>query len=189
MSRLSTKEVVLTRPALDDEPALSHTFVLSSLPSFTALNLNKNLLALFGPSLSGLEGGLTLKGGFNVGKAAEAVSRTLGELSDENYNALFTKLFSTTVWLPEGVDAQELDTGANPVSLKDPKMLDRAFERDLEGLYRLAVIVMEYNRFPFFGRVVKVGRAILATLTSSDMTKSVSEKPQTSENSDPSTQT
>lgn len=188
MSRLSPKTVVLTCPAMDDEPAIARTFVLSSLPSFTSLALNKNLLALFGPSLSGLEGGLTLKGGFNVGKAAEAVSRTLGDLSDEQYNTLFTRLFSTTVWLPEGQDAAELDTGANAVSLKDPKILDRAFERDLEGLYRLAVMVMEYNRFPFFGRVVKVGRAILTTLTSNSTTTNDAPKAPTLETSDPSAQ-
>lgn len=184
MGRLTSKTITQTRPAFDDEPARVRTFVLSPLPSWTQLRLNKNLVAIFGPSLSGLEGGFTLKAGFNVGKAAEAVSKTLGELSDDKYIALFTDLFSTTVWLPDGPEAQQLETGARAVSLKDADIMDLAFERDLEGLYRLAATVMEYNRFPFFARLVKVGNAILTTLTSSDTTTNVALKQTGSETSE-----
>lgn len=170
MATLATRTVTIVRPSEEGEPLVTRTFVMSPLSIWTSNALNKNLLALLGPALAGIEMGV--KGGkatFNPGRAAEVVSRVLGDMTDEKYQSLFSSLFSTTVWLPEGLDAQLL--GAGPQSLKDAEVMDRAFERDLEGMFKLAVEVMEYNRFPFFARIAKAGKGILAMLTSSDTTK------------------
>lgn len=186
MPVLAPKQVTITRPKDEEQGPWTRTFMLHSLPVWTSNALNKNMLAIFGPSLSGIEGGLALKSGFNVGKAAEAVSKVLGDMPDEKFQDLFVKLFSTTYWLPDGQDAAALGTGAAPLPLKDPDNLNAAFERDLEGMYKLAVAVMEYNKFPFFARILRAGRGMLATLTSSDMTKSslnLSEPSGTSETS------
>lgn len=180
MASLATKTVIILRPGDEDEAPRPRTFVLHPLPIWVSNALNKNVLAIFGPALSGIEGSLSLQTGFNFGKAAETVSRVLGDLPDEKYQALFTQLFSTTLWLPDGQDAAILGSGAAPLSLKDPDNLNQAFERDLEGMFKLAVEVMEYNRFPFFARILRAGRGMLKTLTSSGTMKNAESKPKPS---------
>lgn len=177
MASLATKEILIQMSSDGGAPALSRKFVMSPLSIWVSNGLQKNLLALFGPALAGIEGGLSFKSEFNVGKAAEAVSKVLGELDDEKYQALFTKLLSTTVWLPEGPDAMTLPTGAQPLSLSNPTNLDIAFERDLEAMFKLCIAVMEYNRFPFFARLVRAGQGMLATVTSSAGTRNGKKPP------------
>lgn len=115
-------------------------FILRPLPVFRAAAINANLTAVLGPLLLG---------------QVRNVSELILGLGDERLSKLLGDLFSSTVYRSPTLGNMELS---------DSAAMDAAFSRNLEGVYDLAMEVLEYNQFPFFAKLRKLGAAFVAKM-------------------------
>lgn len=114
-------------------------FIVHPLSVWKANAANSHLLAIFGPLMGGI-----FAGGLRAQLDLQAVSSVLLEMGEEKQSKLVSNLLSSCVWLPEsGPDIA-------PKELSNPENLELAFSGDLEGVYLLAIEVMEACNFPFF---------------------------------------
>ena len=125
------------------------------------LKLDKVLLGLIAPALSGLgkneEGKLTI----DFTKSAGGLAQLLIELPDEKALDFYVKLLSRTTWL--GAE------GAVP--LNSTAAIDRAFANggSVLSIYKLVFAVLKHNKFSFFA-LQDFGVGILRTLGSTGRT-------------------
>jgi hypothetical protein len=118
----------------------SKEFQIRPLPVFQAAQVNASLTAIFGPLL--------------LGQVSE-VSKLLLSIPDDRQTELLAKVFQSTLYKkPEG--------GA--LELKESGAMDEVFACDLEGMYDLAMKVLEYNKFPFFAKLRKKAEEFMAAM-------------------------
>ncbi len=115
-------------------------FILRPLPVFKAAQVNANLTAILGPLLLG---------------QVRNVSELILGLGDERLSKLLADLFSSTIY--------RHPTQGN-LEMSESVALDAAFSCNLEGVYDLAMAVLEYNNFPFFAKLRKLGEAFVAKM-------------------------
>lgn len=140
------------------------TFIIHPLSIWKANAANANLMAIFGPLVGGV---------FSKGGAAEidisAVSQVLLSMDEDKQSRLIANLLSSCIYRPD----DGMDLSLKP--LNEPKNMELAFNGDVEGMYMLALEVMEANNFPFFKKVKAMfgafGSAMTKTGTSEDPTQ------------------
>ena len=134
-----------------------HKFQLTPLDPFKAKKCDTKIMKVLAPLLAGLMGG-SKKGTTPEGaEPAEAeidgamlgqcLAAAIGEL--EESDTLFRDLFSTTVWLPDDVQA----AGCAQLLLDSQNAITKAFTKIGEGpsmFYELAFEIARYNKFTPF---------------------------------------
>lgn len=154
------------------------TFQTKGLAPVDVLRLDKTILGLIAPALSGLK---VIDGKLNIefDKSAAGLANLLIQLPDDILVTFLVKLFSRTVWV--GVQ------GA--VELKSEKAINAAFaETTVLSIYKLAFEIMRYNKFSFFEKMGS-GSEILKTFGLQGPTQNSSENGTKSEASEPLTTT
>lgn len=118
----------------------SQEFILRSLPVFKAAQINANLTAVLGPLLLG---------------QVRNVSELILSLGDDRLTKLLADLFSSTIY--------KSPTQGN-MEMSDPAAMDAAFACNLEGVYDLAMEILEFNKFPFFAKLRKLAEQFVARM-------------------------
>jgi hypothetical protein len=116
------------------------SFQLSPLPALKAMRLDKRILTAIAPVLGGLKD-LNLEAELDMAGMSEGITTALDRLEDNVLEKLLVDLFSTVIWSPEGGVPESLDSSAT---------INKAFQGNLMGLYKLAFAVMRYNKFTPF---------------------------------------
>lgn len=134
----TTKEVVVG----------SHTFYINLFDGRTALRLDRQVLRILAPALSGLDGVKELKGKslldaeINFGMIGRGISDSLSLLGEEEFDSFVNKMLSQT-----------FTRGAGDQAIPVLSQFDALFNRNFIDLYRLLFEVMRFNRFTPFALV------------------------------------
>lgn len=108
--------------------------IFPSLTVWTQAAIQKNIGALFVSGTSGFEA-----------------------FSDDKYIEILQKLLGSCVWMyPE-------DGLVKPRPLSEQGNVEDCFQGDTGTMYLLAFEVLRYNKFPFFEKLVAIGKEKLAT--------------------------
>jgi hypothetical protein len=114
-------------------------FNLNPLPALKALKLDKKIIALILPALSGAKG-VDLDAEIDLSVMMTAISESLDRLSDDDTEKLFVDLLYGVQYLPAGGAVEDI-TG---------ETINKVFQGKLMTLYKLAMEVMKYNKFTPF---------------------------------------
>lgn len=129
------------------------TFQSKKLTPLDVLRLDKVVLGLFAPALSGVGKNANGKLEIAFDKSAASLSNLLIQLPDDVVNEFLLKAFSRTIWL---------GTEGN-VELKTEVAINKAFaEVSVVAIYKLLWEVLRYNGLSFFG-LMDTGIAMLKT--------------------------
>lgn len=115
------------------------SFQLVRLPAMKALRLDKKIVALLIPVISGID---NLDAEVDFAKLAGGVSEGLRALDDNDFMALVKDLLAYVTYLPEG--------GA-PIDLNNEAAINTAFQSGLMPIYKLIIESMRYNKLSPFG--------------------------------------
>lgn len=117
-------------------------FQISPIPAMKALRLDKRIVTLLIPVISGIE---DLDAEIDFSKLAKGVSEGLSTLNDADFETLVRDMLMNVTYLPAGRAPLDLNTDAG---------ID-AFYGDLEkgtiSVYKLIVEVMRFNNLSPFG--------------------------------------
>lgn len=129
-------------------------FQLKPLSPLDVFRLDKTILGLVAPALSGLGKGASGKLEIQFDKSSSALANLLIQLPDDLVTTFLTKALSRTIWIgAEGA-----------VELKTETAINKAFaESNVMAIYKLLWEVLKYNKFSFFG-LMDSGIGILKTL-------------------------
>ena len=111
-------------------------FQLTPIPVMHALVLDKQIVSLLLPAMSGFAGLDTIDMSETVGE----LSGALQKMGDKEFQKFVIALTATTIFIPAG--------GA-PVELNENK-INEIFSGRLFSLYKLLLEIMRYNRFSPF---------------------------------------
>lgn len=114
-------------------------FNLNPLPALKALKLDKKIIALLLPALSGIKGA-DLDAEIDLSLVMGAISESLDKLSDDETEKLFIDLLYGVQYLPSGAGVEDMDGST----------VNKVFQGKLMTLYKLAMEVMKYNKFTPF---------------------------------------
>ena len=151
---LEPKTITIKREGGDME------FFLSPLPALTAIKLDKRVLTLLLPALSGFKE-LSLDSSIDLNALTKGVSEALGRMDDKDFEELVLQLLSTAVYQKQG---------SAPLELNDKHNINKVFGGELISLYKLLFEVMRYNKFSPFVLLEGGGSVMSRILTSSGQT-------------------
>lgn len=125
-------------------------FIMHPLSALTALRLDKQLLQLLLPIVSGLKGAIGKDGKpitldtdvdlSSIFPIFEVVADSLGKMSESQFESFIVSLFNTV---------QAIAPGQPAIELRESGALDKVFEKPLT-IYKLAFEVMKFNSFTPF---------------------------------------
>lgn len=114
----------------------------------------------------------------NIGALFVGGSKGFEDFSDEKFIGILQKLLATCVWM------EDQDDGiVKPRPLTEQGNVEDCFQCDTATMYQLAFEVLRFNKFPFFEKLVAIGREKLGT---SGFGKPTSNETPTSKESDTS---
>ena len=113
-------------------------FQLSPLPLLKVLRLDKKVLALVLPALSGFT---DLDAQIDFGLLSKGISEALTRMPDNDFESLALDLLSSVAYLP--------DNGA-PVEMTSAQELNTIFSGKILTIYKLLFEVMRFNKFSPF---------------------------------------
>lgn len=134
------------------------TFNVQPLPAMTAVKLDKKVLTVVLPAISGLKN-LSLDSELDLGALSMAVSEALGRLPDSEFENLVIDLLSCVIYLPKG---------DSPVELTSIQQINSVFCGKIVLIYKLLFEVMRFNKFSPFALLEGGGLSMLKTPGSSD---------------------
>lgn len=111
----------------------------------------------------------------NIGALFVGGAKGFEDFSDEKFTGVLQKLLATCVWM----DSQE--GFAKPRPLSETQNVEDCFQCDTGTMYLLAFEVLRYNKFPFFEKLVAIGKEKLGTSGFASPTSSEPPKPKASE--------
>lgn len=114
----------------------------------------------------------------NIGALFVGGSQGLQEFSDERFVGILQKLLESCVWM----DLQE-DGLVKPRPLSEQGNVEDCFQGDTGTMYLLAFEVLRYNKFPFFEKLVAIGKEKLGTSGFAKQSSSEEKTPNPSETS------
>lgn len=115
------------------------SFQMVRLPAMKALRLDKKIVALLIPVISGIE---NLDAEVDFAKLASGVSDGLSALDDSDFMTLVKDILAHVTYLPEG--------GA-PIDLNNEAAINAAFQDGVMPIYKLIIESMRYNKLSPFG--------------------------------------
>lgn len=116
-----------------------HEFTIYDMPTIDKMKLDKRVVSLIAPALSGLEGAESLDFDIDFKAMAQAISSALKELSDNDFENLILKLFSNVQYKKN-----------NQVYEFRNKENINKFDGKIMSLYKLAIEVMRFYEFTPF---------------------------------------
>ena len=129
------------------------SFMLQPLPALTAMRLDKRVLTVVLPAISGFKN-LSLDTELDLGLLSRALSEALGRLPDTDFENLVTDLLSCVVYLPKG---------ESPIELTSIQSINAIFCGEIVLIYKLLFEVMRFNKFSPFALLEGGGMSILKT--------------------------
>ena len=129
--------------------------IFPSLPVWTQAAIQKNIGALF---VGGSEG--------------------LAAFSDEKFTGILQKLLESCAWM----ELQD-DGIVKPRPLSENQNVEDCFQWDTGTMYLLAFEVLRYNKFPFFEKLVAIGKEKLGTSGFAGQSSNEKKTPEQSETS------
>ena len=93
----------------------------------------------------------------NIGAMFVAGSNGFETFSDEKFVDVLQKLLGSCAWM------EDQEGAIRPRPLSDQGNVEDCFQGDTGTMYLLAFEVMRYNKFPFFDKIVALGKEKLGT--------------------------
>jgi len=93
----------------------------------------------------------------NIGALFVGGAEGFSAFSDEKFIGILEKLLSSCVWMDQE------DGLVKPRQLSENANVEACFQGDTGTMYMLAFEVLRYNKFPFFEKLVAIGKEKLAT--------------------------
>jgi len=130
-------------------------FQMHPLPAIRALKLDKKIVSLLLPVLSGVDG-FSLDAEINLSTSITALSNSLMNMKENDFIELVKDMLSTIVYLPDG---------NVPIEIQSDEDINTIFQGSIITIYKLIWEVMRYNSFsPFV--VVAGGNGMIQTFFS-----------------------
>ena len=116
------------------------SFQLIPLPALKALRLDKKVVTVLIPAISGLKE-LNLDAQIDLESLSRGISEALSRLSDDDFENLAIDLLSSVTYIPDN---------AVPIELTSTQEINNIFSGKLITIYKLFFEVMKYNKFSPF---------------------------------------
>lgn len=155
----------------------SLTFQSLGLSPLDVLRLDKTVIGLVAPAMSGLSKDANGKLNIDFGKSAAGIGDLLVALPDNVVTDFLCKVFKRVTWVSPTEGALPLNNEAT---------INKAFaDSPVTDIYKLLGMVLKHNKFSFFV-LADSGAGILKTLGLGGLTPSGSENGAPSATSEPS---
>lgn len=129
------------------------SFNIQPLPALTAMRLDKKVLTVVLPAISGFKN-LSLDAELDLEALSRGISEALGRLPDSDFETLVIDLLACVIYMPKG---------ETPVELTSIQQINAVFCGQIILIYKLLFEVMRFNKFSPFALLEGGGLSMLKT--------------------------